>query len=491
MSLFNDDIIESTEILLMRKVYTYADLKLQKGHINQAFDLLVNTLFVTYSHTNFSTLVNRASEDPAGTAEIISRNMEKVIAVKEWSRQTATIAFMALKKLISETSLSPIFIQKLSIIVTPKMDRASDEYCLPSKYKKYTNNHPGKQLLLSWIHKCKTTTKSKAQSVVRQIISFTLTLSTGLGIDIDCFDQEKASTVELPDVKRVVETIPTKMALDTKIRFTTIILKTFYETDHISYDQLTTWLKSIPKRSKTDTVETDTHRLSNRELELIYDASKSNIRDELIVLVMATTGIRVGGLSNMTVANVCKTIGKDIVVNETARTREKGNKMFSFVLTPNVRTLMHTWLTQHRKAHSQYVFPGRGDNPLCTSRIGTIIKALGKKVGVEGPHVHPHAIRHTFAHLLLESGNEPGLVAKMMGHSSSKTTEMYYLKESAVEASKRCNIPWLVKHKPEPLPSFLKIEVKKPKPRSSKSEKNKSLRLLSMDFKQKELPLVS
>jgi len=484
MSSYNNDIIESTEILLMRKVYKHDDLKLQQGHLNQAFDLLVNTLFVTYSDTKFSTLVTNATRDPVGTAEIISRNLEKVIMVKEWSRSTTSIVFMAFKKLISETSISPIFVQKLSIIVTPKMDRTSDEYCLPSKYKKYTAEHSGKQLLLSWIQLCKTTTRNKAQSVVRQIISFSLILSSGLGLDVDCFNSEKASNVQLDDVKQVVEAIPTKMELDTKIRFTTIILKTFYKAEHVSYDMLTTWVKSIPKRKKKESIETDIHRLSNRELELIYEAAKENIRDELIILIMATTGIRVGGLSNMTVANVCKTIGKDIVVNDTARTLEKGNKMFSFVLSPNVKALLHTWITEHRKAHSQYLFPGRGDNPLCTSRIGTIVKNIGKRAGVEGAHVHPHAIRHTFAHLLLEAGNEPGLVAKMMGHVSSKTTEMYYLKESAVEASKRCNIPWLVKDKPEQLPSFLKVGKGVKKPRTSKSDKNKSLKLLSMDFKQ-------
>ena len=86
MSSYNNDIIESTEILLMRKVYKHDDLKLQQGHLNQAFDLLVNTLFVTYSDTKFSTLVTNATRDPVGTAEIISRNLEKVIMVKEWSR---------------------------------------------------------------------------------------------------------------------------------------------------------------------------------------------------------------------------------------------------------------------------------------------------------------------------------------------------------------------------------------------------------------------
>lgn len=486
MNSYNDLIEESDEILLMRKVYKHHNLKLQEGHLNQAFDLLINVLYVTFSNTKFSNLVNKAESDPTSTAEIISRNIEKIIKIKEWSKSTSTVVFSAFKKLISETAISTIFIQKLSIIITPKMDRKSDEYCLPSLYKKHSQEHPGKQLLLSWINICKTVTRNKSQTTLRQIISFSLLLSEKLGLDVDHFDTEKAQNLEFENIKNVVENLQMKMNLAIRIRFATIIVKFFFKHENITHEQFTSWVKSIPKLKKEQESETDLHRLSNKELELLYEASKSNIRDELMVLLMATTGIRVGGLSNMMVHNVCKTIGRDVVINENAKTLEKGGKWFSFVLTPNTKLLLHKWITEHRKAHSQYLFPGRGDNPISTNRIGKIIKEIGEKAGVTGPHVHPHALRHTFAHLLLESGNDPGLVSKMMGHSSSKTTEMYYLKESAVEASKRCNIPWLVKDKKqEPLPDFLKsgVVIQKPvKLRTSKSNKNKALKLLAQDF---------
>ncbi|MGL5962118.1 MAG: tyrosine-type recombinase/integrase [Cetobacterium sp.] len=495
MNSFNDLIEESDEILLMRKVYKHHNLKLQEGHLNQAFDLLINVLYVTFANTKFSNLVNKAESDPTNTAEIISRNIEKIIKIKEWSKSTSTVVFSAFKKLISETAISPIFIQKLSIIITPKMDRKSDEYCLPSLYKKHSQEHPGKKLLLSWINICKTITRNKSQTTLRQIISFSLLLSEKLGLDVDHFDSEKAKQIYFEDLKKTVEQLPMKMELAVRIRFATIIIKNFYKHENITYEQINSWSKSIPKNKKKEESETDLHRLSNKELELLYEASKSNpsgrdpagpIRDELMILLMSTTGIRVGGLSNLMVNNVCKTIGRDIVINENAKTLEKGGKWFSFVLTPNTKLLLHKWITEHRKAHSQYLFPGRGDNPISTNRIGKIIKEIGERAGVTGPHVHPHALRHTFAHLLLESGNDPGLVSKMMGHSSSKTTEMYYLKESAVEASKRCNIPWLVKDsKPEALPTFLKnATIEKPiKLRSNKSQKNKALKLLAQDFR--------
>lgn len=479
MNLYND-IEESSEILIMRKVYKHEELKLQPGHLRLGFDLLVSTLFVTYDHTNFSELVNNASMNPNKTSEVFSRNIEKVCKVKEWNKGTISIAFMAMKRIMNETSISPTFVNTLSIIITPKMDRNSDEYCLPSTYKKCQDDHPGKQLLLGWIKDCKATTRNKSQSIVRQIISFTLQVCANLNISINEYNAERAASVTFEELKDAVERIPKKIKMETRIRYATVIAKTFFKTENISYEQMTAWLKSTPKTSRVQISDVDVHRLTNQEMEAIYNTSKENARSELIVLLLSTTGIRVGGLSNLLVSNVCKTVGKDIIINETGRTKEKGGKWFSFVIAPSVKQSLHTWLSCHRKNHSGYVFPGRGENPLCTSYIGRIIKDIGRKAGVEGPHVHPHSIRHTFAHMLLEAGNDPGLVAKMMGHASSKTTEMYYLKESAVEASKRCNIPWLVKdNKQDPLPQFL---VAKKKVKLSKSEKNKNLKMLASEF---------
>ena len=74
----------------------------------------------------------------------------------------------------------------------------------------------------------------------------------------------------------------------------------------------------------------------------------------------------------------------------------------------------------------------------------------------------------------------------MLGHSSTITTEQYYLKESASEASKRMNIPWLKRTEQEnPVPSFLNNQkkVRVTKQRKSKSERNQILRNLAKDFK--------
>ena len=51
---------ESEEIMLLKKYYTYEELKIQKGHHSLVFVLLINTLFLMYDNTNFSHLVSRA-----------------------------------------------------------------------------------------------------------------------------------------------------------------------------------------------------------------------------------------------------------------------------------------------------------------------------------------------------------------------------------------------------------------------------------------------
>ena len=378
MDLYND-IEESLEILIMRKVYKAKDLALQPGHLRLGFDLLTSTLFVLYGNTKYSDLIDAVNSNPIQISELCSRSIEKVCKIKEWNKVTISIAFMAMKRIMKKTTISPIFIDTLSIIITPKMDRNSDEYCLPSQYKKYHNDHLGKQLLLNWINLCKTTTRNKSQSVVRQIISFSIKICQILNVNLENY---QTPTIELDEIKNIVENMEGKMKLETRIRYITILIKTFFKLENISYEQLSLWLKTIPKKPRNLTNYTsdiDVHKLTNREMDAIYTISKKNIRNELIILLLSTTGMRVGGLSNLLVSNVCKTIGSDIIINENGKTKEKGGKWFFFVISPKVKIVLRTWLMEHRKNHSNYVFPGHGNNPLCTGHIRRIVKDIGKK----------------------------------------------------------------------------------------------------------------
>ena len=256
---------------------------------------------------------------------------------------------------------------------------------------------------------------------------------------------------------------------------------TIFPIEH--YDMWEMYKKSVHTINKTKD-DHDTHRIIKNELEKMYDASKTDIKKQTIFLLMISTGIRTIGVSNIKLEHICTIINNIITINKTGRTLEKGNKWFTFAISENLSKLLLEYITTKRKSNSSYLFPGRGEDiGLSPCRISAIIKQIASSAGLIGKHIHAHSLRHSFAHILLETGNKPELVSKMLGHTSTLTTEYYYLKESAAEASKRMNIPWLERTVQEnPVPSFLNNNKSEKILKKSKNERNKILKSLVKDF---------
>jgi site-specific recombinase XerD len=72
-----------------------------------------------------------------------------------------------------------------------------------------------------------------------------------------------------------------------------------------------------------------------------------------------------------------------------------------------------------------WLFPGPKQNSQMPSRkVEKILEDASQKVGIT-KHVTVHTLRHSFATHLLEGGTDLRYIQELLGHKSSKTTEIY------------------------------------------------------------------
>ncbi|MBS2021802.1 MAG: tyrosine-type recombinase/integrase, partial [Deltaproteobacteria bacterium] len=165
---------------------------------------------------------------------------------------------------------------------------------------------------------------------------------------------------------------------------------------------------------QTPTARTATGLRDRCALELLYDA-----------------GLRVSELSELDLS--------DIIDGGTAvRVTGKGNKQRVLPLVTKARVALQAYLARRGELVSAQTRggPGAGQGaaePLLLNRRGgrlttrSIARHLDRYALVCGArrHVHPHALRHSFATHLLDMGADLRGIQELLGHSSLSTTQRY------------------------------------------------------------------
>jgi hypothetical protein len=133
-------------------------------------------------------------------------------------------------------------------------------------------------------------------------------------------------------------------------------------------------------------------------------------------MVIYSAGLRISECINLKI--------KDIDSNRMQIRIEqaKGKKDRYTLLSTKTLTFLRTYIKAYRP--KVYLFEGQFGDQYSARSIQTIFQETVKKAGIT-KRVTVHSLRHSFATHLLENGTNLRYIQSLLGHSSSKTTEVY------------------------------------------------------------------
>jgi integrase/recombinase XerC len=145
-------------------------------------------------------------------------------------------------------------------------------------------------------------------------------------------------------------------------------------------------------------------------------------RDKAIILTMYSSGLRISELVSLSLKNVEKNLTG-------ARVTGKGNKERQVFFSDEAKEALSAYIplrSARIKAESttEKIFINSKGRPISDAGVRWIISMYSQRFGVQ-KNVHPHALRHSFATHLVNSGCDIRVVQELLGHSSISTTQRY------------------------------------------------------------------
>lgn len=155
--------------------------------------------------------------------------------------------------------------------------------------------------------------------------------------------------------------------------------------------------------------------LSREEVARMLGKLK-NSKHNCMVALMYSSGLRISELLNLKI----KDIDSDRMVIHVVGA--KGNKDRYTLLSKSILQGLRKYFLMYRPG--EYLFEGPMGTKYSQSSVQRIVKRAAQLAGIR-KKVSPHTLRHSFATHLLENGTDLRYIQNLLGHSSSRTTEIY------------------------------------------------------------------
>lgn len=155
--------------------------------------------------------------------------------------------------------------------------------------------------------------------------------------------------------------------------------------------------------------------LAKEEVLAIIE-NTNNIKHRCIVSLLYSAGLRRSEVLNLKPDDIDS---KRMAIKvQSGKGKKDRYTILSEKLLKDLRTYFKEWRPR------KYLFEGPQGGQYSAESVVKIVRVASQKAGIK-KRVSPHMLRHSFATHLLESGTDLRYIQVLLGHKSSKTTEIY------------------------------------------------------------------
>jgi integrase/recombinase XerD len=160
--------------------------------------------------------------------------------------------------------------------------------------------------------------------------------------------------------------------------------------------------------------------LTREEAQAVVTAYRNPTR-RAVLMLLYSAGLRVGEVVRLRPADL--DAGRGLLKVRGGKGRKDRYTLLAERAMREARR--HMDRLAGREEESPWLFPGADPRQHLHARsVQKFTKEAGRRAGVSKP-VTPHVLRHSFATHLLEAGTDLRYIQQLLGHASSKTTEIY------------------------------------------------------------------
>lgn len=157
------------------------------------------------------------------------------------------------------------------------------------------------------------------------------------------------------------------------------------------------------------------HVMSEEEVSALFRAAE-NIKHRCMLMLIYSAGLRLGELLNLRLNDV-QAAQRRLFVHA-----GKGKKDRYTLLSDRALEALRAYYKLYRPV--EWVFEGQYGGKYSERSVQNVFTRAKLKAGIN-PYATVHTLRHSFATHLLEKGVDLRYIQELLGHESSKTTEIY------------------------------------------------------------------